>query len=143
MTTNIPNNIVWQLYSMSEGSPDLLPKANDVLRKALNGKGLSNEKGETQIGFQSTSLDFRGAYEGLMKVYGGQFFLVIDALDECKDRDTSGFLNILREVAQSKDVNLKILLVSRPETDISKTLSGCLRIKVEGKNEEDMRRAYK
>ena len=134
LTARITQSLVHQLYAPSENSPDLLEKANEVITKAFNEKGPSSDKGA------SKGLDFKAAYESLARAYNGTVFLVMDALDECTDRNSHKFLRTLREMAGVTDIRLKILVFSRPEPDISDDLEGLPNVKVEGQNEEDLRK---
>ena len=130
-------NMVYQLYALSKSSSDLLEKTNEVLKKALNKKSSAIIE---KLGSEKKDLDFREAYEGLARAYGRTTFLVIDALDECSDRRDQNFASTLRELIETTDINLKILVCSRPEPDISDELDGMPNIKLEGRNEADIRK---
>ena len=135
--SRVMQNMVYQLYALSQASPDLLDKTNEVLKKASNKKSSS---GESQLGSEKKTINFQEAYEGLARVYGRNLFLVVDALDECTDRRSQKFISTLRNMTQSAGIVLKIIVCSRPETDISEDLVGIPAIKLEGRNEQDIRK---
>jgi ankyrin repeat protein len=66
-------------------------------------------------------------------------YLVIDGVDECSDRQQQGFLKSLIKASEVSGVNLKLMICSRPETDISLDLEDLPQIKVEEYNAEDIR----
>ena len=137
LTIGIMQNMVYQLYALSKSSPDLLDKTNEVLKKALNKKGSSMKEKPNS---EKKGLDFQEAYEGLARAYNRTVYLVIDALDECSDRHQQKFLQAFRSMIRTTDIRLKILISSRPEADIADDLACLPNIKLEGWNEEDIRK---
>jgi len=54
----------------------------------------------------------------LVKAFGQRVYVCIDALDECEDR-TNGLLSTLVQIAET-NMDVRVLVSSRPEPDISK-----------------------
>ncbi|QSZ37581.1 hypothetical protein DSL72_008679 [Monilinia vaccinii-corymbosi] len=64
-----------------------------------------------------------------ISLYFNNVYLVIDALDECGDV-RSNIVRLLAELNASQDSNIKILLTSRPETDIEFHLVGFEKVSI-------------
>lgn len=67
--------------------------------------------------------------EEIIRILGKRVFVVIDALDECKDRKSEDLLAALRGLVEA-ELNIKIVLASRPETDIEEFLQDISRVEV-------------
>lgn len=131
----ILQTIVAQLYTCSLPFPDLLDEANavvtQVLKKPTDGiKAIEN-------------FNFSLAYSGLLQIMGRVVFLVIDAVDECVDREDQQFLRSLQRIVDTTESKVKIMLCSRPEPDIAITLNRVSRIKCEGQNQDDIRKSMR
>lgn len=133
-TTRILQNVIYQLYAVSEPSPELLDKCNEVIKKATNKKetGVRDTKVKTY--------NFQMSFSGLVKALGQKIFLVVDALDECIDRKDKGLVRELLQLVKTSGIEVKILVCSRPEPDLGDVLSSSVSVKVEGHNEDDIRR---
>lgn len=67
--------------------------------------------------------------EEIVGIVGKRVLVVIDALDECKDRKSEDLLAALQGIVEA-DLNVKIILASRPEIDIEESLHGIPRVEV-------------
>jgi hypothetical protein len=74
----------------------------------------------------------------LARTLNKKVFLVIDALDEIGDRKDSHFLETLRKMLDVPDVQIKILVGSRPSADIEEELAGVTQVKIEEHNGPDI-----
>ncbi|KAF3246402.1 hypothetical protein TWF192_006916 [Orbilia oligospora] len=75
----------------------------------------------------------------LGKLFNGPIYIVIDALDECDDREKTGFISLLQNVARSSS-RTKVVVTSRQEPDIVSLLSHGPKISVEEqKNIKDVK----
>lgn len=123
---SILRNLVSQLYERTKvDSPELLVACTKVIAKARTTK-------KTEIEYSKSVKNLRLILEELAEVFDRPIFIIIDALDECNDRQQETLLINLRELVEAR-VGIKILLASRPETDIHLDLEGIPRIEV-GKN---------
>ena len=141
----IKKQLLYQLYRMaqSDESSDILDKSNDIVTNFLGKKdSASSQPGSQQKKSEKTS-GFEDAYSSLAKALDKKILLVIDALDECVDRQDAGILKTLQNTLLASDLPLKILICSRPEPDIVDDLVGKPAIKVEDHNGPDIERAAK
>jgi len=129
-TAQILRTVVAQLYTHSLALPDLLEQTNEIVGHGFN---KSNDKSRAEASF-----DFVTVYSGLLRIMNREVFLVIDAIDECIDRQEKNLLKALKRVAQISEAKIKIMLCSRPKPDIGNGLSNLVEIKCEGRNTEDI-----
>ena len=140
VSSKIMAQTLHQLYvlSASEESPDLLDKANDVISKYLgpkdDAKSTTQSRSDKAIGFDE-------AYSSLAEVLEKRVLLVIDAVDECTDRKESQLLKVLQKMLHTPDAHVKILLCSRPDSDIVDEMAERTQIRVEDHNGPDLERA--
>ena len=137
----IKRQLLFQLYRMalSAESPDVLDESNEVVSNFL---GKKDSTDATQRKPEKTT-EFEEAYPRLGKILGKKIFLVIDALDECTDRKDSGLLKTLLKTLADSELPLKVLICSRPESDIVDDLAGKSSIKVEDHNGPDIENTTK
>jgi hypothetical protein len=131
----IKKHLLQHLYALavSEESLELFEKANDIISDYLKESDAKQKKSDKSITFED-------AYTGLARTLARKVFLVIDALDEIGDRKDSHFLGALQKMLEVPDVQLKILIGSRPNADIEEELSGVTQIKIEEWNGPDIER---
>lgn len=122
----IQSHLVYQTYSHCDTSTETLEAAN-----ALIARYRSTVKKEL--------IKFPETFSGLAKLCKKEVFVVIDALDECNDRREQKFLQELRDICADSEAKIKILVCSRPESDIISSLDGVIEIKVEENNQQDIR----
>lgn len=67
--------------------------------------------------------------EEIIEIFGKNVFIVIDAVDECKDRKPEALLAALQGLVDA-DLGIKIILASRPEVDICEALRGTPKVEV-------------
>ena len=128
-TLQVLKTIVAQLYNRSLAFPDLLEQTNEIVSN-----GLSKRNSKGGLGF-----DFVTLYGGLLRLMNRTVFLVIDAIDECVDRIDKQLLKNLRRIVKLSEAKVRIMVCSRPETDIGNDLNDAVNIKCEGRNTEDIR----
>ena len=144
LATRIKDQLLHQLYvlSMSQESADVLEKANDLVVKYLTpteAKGGSQQK-------KLAASSFEDAYPSLARLLKKTIYLIIDAVDECMDREDSRFLRTLQDMlclSNYPDFRLHIIICSRPEPDIENDLADKPVIKVESHNGPDIEHAAK
>lgn len=79
------------------------------------------------------------AFAQLAALFQRRIYLVIDALDECMDREAEGLLTTMQTWIKDTSMSLKIAVLSRNEPDLIQQLSKEARIKVEDHDGEDIR----
>lgn len=126
--------------TLSDESTDVIDESNRVVSDFL-GKKDSSAKPSSQQKKSEKATGFEEAYPSLAKVLGQKVFLVIDALDECADREEGRFLKTLQETLSASELPLKIMVCSRPEPDIVGNLAGKAVIEVENHNGPDIEKA--
>lgn len=129
----IKEQLLYQLYQMalSDESSETLDKANELISHFLGKKeSVDTKQTSTQMKTEKAT-GFEVAYPSLAKLLGQKIFLVIDALDECTDREKDGILKTFQETLSASELPLKIMICSRREPDILDDLVGKPVIKVE------------
>lgn len=140
----IKHQLIFQLYQLFSDTdlPDLLKEANDIVNNYL---GPGDPKIATSKGPASDSTaGFEEAYRSLGSLLDRDIYLVIDALDECIDRQRAHLLRTLKTTLTSPkftDQHLKIILCSRPEDDIRDELSQTPSIRIEDHIKPDIEKA--
>ena len=145
LVARIKKQLLYQLYYMalSDDSSEVLDKANDVVSNFLGKKDSTDSKPSSQPKKSEKATGFEEAYSSLAGILDQKVFLVIDALDECRDREDAGILKTLQETQSTSELPLKIMVCSRPEPDIVDKLAGKPIIKVEDHNGPDIEKAAK
>ncbi|KAL9621124.1 MAG: hypothetical protein Q9160_004375 [Pyrenula sp. 1 TL-2023] len=138
-TARILQSLVYQLCALAVPSPELLDKCNEVMRKSNNNKKSSGKLDDAKV----KTYNIQSSFGGLVKALGKKVYLVVDALDECIDRKEKGLVKELLDLVHASGSQLKVLVCSRPESDLGDALSAVLAIKCEGRNEEDIRKNVK
>jgi len=113
LAARIKAQLIYQIYelSLTAESHDVLDKANDEVASFLRPSdvpGGAKDKKAVAAGFQET-------YVSLAHISKKKIYLVIDALDECTDRQESGLLKMLQSMLSSLDVpefRLKLIICS-------------------------------
>lgn len=141
----IKRQLLCQVYQMalSDNSSEILDKANDVISNFLGKKDSPDIKQSSQQKKPEKATGFEDAYPSLAKLLGQKIFLVIDALDECTNREDAGILKTFQETLSASELPLKIMVCSRPEPDIVDDFVGKSVIKVEDHNGPDIEKAAK
>jgi hypothetical protein len=131
----IKKHLLHHLYALavSEDALDLFEKSNEIVADFLK---LSQEDAKQKK--SDKSITFDDAYTALARTLNRKVYLVIDALDEITNRKDSHFLQTIRKMVEVPDVQLKILIGSRPNADIEEELSGVPQIKIEEHNGPDI-----
>ncbi|OAL21542.1 hypothetical protein AYO22_07938 [Fonsecaea multimorphosa] len=134
----IERHLLAQLYQDAAQSLDTLDKCNKIMseyiehhNKKNNTKTTSKKSGDGSAGFEQT-------YTALAKVINKRTYLMIDALDECADRETQEFIQTIKKLASTQGLKLNVFCSSRDEPDISAILENCPRINVEENNSKDI-----
>ena len=133
----IQKQLVYGLYELvnSLESAEALEKANKCVDQYL---GSEDTEGASK---KTATIEFDDTYMNLIEVLEKRIFLVVDALDECEDRQSSNFLQAFKGMTDSSEepeAQIKILLCSRPESDIVDELSECPTIKIQEHNGPDI-----
>lgn len=110
METQIPENMIRSLLQQ------LCFQSHSAAQK------LDSLHSSCADGLQQPTLDqlLAVSYEILNDIMDGDTYFIIDALDECKQRDK--LLRLLNRIHEQKHPKLHILVTSRPELDIEKSL---------------------
>ena len=127
----------------SDDSSEILDKANDLISNFLGKKDSTDKSSSQQKKSEKATTGFEESYSGLARILGQKIFLVIDALDECTDREADGILKTLQDTQSASELPLKIMVYSRPEPDIVDNLVGRPIIKVEDHKRPDIEKAAK
>lgn len=122
----ILRNLIFQLYEKTRDSPELYTQCTKVITKAQNSN--KTKRGE-MVEYAKSVKSLKQILEDIVEILGKQVFIVIDALDECKDRKPEALLAAFQGLVEA-DINVKIILASRPEIDIEESLQGVSRIEV-------------
>lgn len=142
--TRIKDQLLHQLYKLSDSDPELLETSNKVVSKFLAQKSSTDAKPGTRSQKSSETektLTFTEAYLRLAQILNKKVFLIIDTLDECTDRVESQLLKMLQKMLSASEIPLKIMICSRPNSDIEDDLAGRPIIKVEDHNRPDIETA--
>ncbi|KIW24280.1 uncharacterized protein PV07_10007 [Cladophialophora immunda] len=133
----IERHLLAQLYQDAAQSLDVLDKCNKVMaeyiehQKKSTTKTTSKKAGDGPAGFEQT-------YTALAKLINKRIYLMIDALDECTDRETQEFIQTIKKLASTHGLKVNIYTSSRDEPDIAAVLENCPRISVEENNSKDI-----
>jgi len=105
-------------------------------------KGRSAQNASDKSPESLAAYAFEEAFLAIAATLKKQVYIVIDALDECDDRQEQGFLSLIKRLVKSAAAVLKILICSRREVDINPLLEvdEVIRIRVEDKNGPDVER---
>lgn len=139
ITANIQSQLVYGLYELVSTSASLekLEKATTIVDRYLGPDNPTQSLGMKK----SATTTFAATYSSLVKVLEKRIYLVIDALDECKDRQPSKFLHSLQDLttpSEAPESSLSIMLCSRPEADLIEDLSKCSTVKIQEHNGPDI-----
>lgn len=124
---SVLRNLIFQLYEKTRDSPELYTKCTKVITKAQNSN--KTKRGEI-VEYAKSVKSLKQILEEIVEIFGKQVFVVIDALDECKDRKPEALLAALQGLIEAEDIKVKIILASRPEIDIEESLQGVSRVEV-------------
>ncbi|KIW86612.1 uncharacterized protein Z519_12796 [Cladophialophora bantiana CBS 173.52] len=134
----IERHLLAQLYREAAQSLDVLDKCNKAVsdyiehqKKSTTSKTTTKKATEGQAGFEQT-------YIALAKLINKRIYLMIDAVDECADRETQEFIQTIKNFAGTPGLKVNIYCSSRDEPDIAAVLEGCPRISVEENNSKDI-----
>jgi len=107
-------NLIAHLYEkIHDHFPKLFEESTKILAKAQYKGGV----GKGRLEYAKSVKNLKPALEDLAKLHGKPVFIILDALDECNDRRKEGLANSLRGMIDTS-ANIKILVASRPETDL-------------------------
>lgn len=123
---SILRNLIFQLYEKTRDSPKVYAQCTKVIAKAQNSN--KTKRGE-MVEYSKSVKNLKQILEEIIRIFGKRVFVVIDALDECKDRKSEDLLAALQGLVEA-DLGIKIILASRPETDIEEFLQDISRVEV-------------
>ena len=107
-------NLIAHIYqNIHDRYPKLLKESTEILAKTQNKGGL----GKDNLEYAKSVKNLKPALEDLAKLHGKPVFIILDALDECNNRGKERLTNSLCGMIDTS-VNIKILVASRPETDL-------------------------
>lgn len=129
-TDQILRTITARLYENCLAFPELLEMANAAISKGLGKKDKMS----------TVEFNFKVACGGLLQAMNRDVFLVIDAIDECVDRQEKQLLQKLQAIIDTASPRIKIMVCSRPNADIAIALHGVANIKCEGNNTVDIKK---
>jgi hypothetical protein len=137
------DHLIWYLYDLTPMTLESLDRCNDIVRQYLAGRsaGRNRKRGQQDAGTDGDKiLYFEDALPKMADVLKKKVFLVIDALDECSDRKDEELIERLASMTKRDDLKIKILLTSRPESDILDAMdkSGVTQLRMEKFNEDDI-----
>ena len=143
-TVHIQSQLIYGLYEpvYALESLESLEKANSIVDGFLGTDNPTQNPGIKK----STATTFADTYSSLLKVLENRIYLIIDALDEYKDRKSSKFIQSLKSLitpSEAPNYSLSILLCSRPEADLVEDLSVNPTIKIQEHNGPDIERDAK
>lgn len=142
LTDRIFRQVLHALYTNAErGSLETLDKCNEAVKHFLVGYETVDGKGMEKNKDDDRAITFDEAFRVVAATLKKKVFLVIDALDECVDREERGFISTIRkltrtnfqvnEIAQNDgdaqaadgsqlmdDTPIKVFISGRPEADI-------------------------
>ncbi|EPS44250.1 hypothetical protein H072_1753 [Dactylellina haptotyla CBS 200.50] len=138
-TLSVVKNLVYQYYRQCRysESQDNLAEANQKVKELINENtgiisALSSSTETLQDGLNKLMI-------GITKLINHNSYIIVDALDECDDREKEGLLAFLQKAAR-KGSKIKVIVSSRQEPDISKMFSDQPKISVEEqKNTSDLK----
>ena len=142
MTVRILKHLLFQLYQLVESQPlETVEKANKIMSTFLGGKTGASKSQTSSAGKdhegKKGEVGFGEAYCGLAELFGKPVFVVIDALDECSDRQSEGLVRSIRDMINEPELGIKVLVCSRP--DLASELDGVPTVKAEDNNGPDIR----
>ncbi|KAK2052294.1 hypothetical protein LY76DRAFT_472246, partial [Colletotrichum caudatum] len=134
-TESCSGRLLYFYFDFNDGSKQSLEKAIRSLIAQLYSDGqdarthldalyFSCKKALRQPGTDSLISTFEAMVQQI-----GEVWIVLDALDECRTRKGSrneGLLHWIASVLRSPQVNIHLLVTSRPEHDIKSALEGCI-----------------
>lgn len=134
---SVLRNLIFQLYEKTRDLPELYTRCTKAIIKAQSSK--KTKRGE-MVEYAKSVKNLKQILEDIIEIFGKQVFVVIDALDECKDRKPEALLAALQGLIEAEDIEVKIILASRPEIDIEESLQGVPRVEVnQGSNSVDIK----
>ncbi|OCL10787.1 hypothetical protein AOQ84DRAFT_374597 [Glonium stellatum] len=152
-TRRVLDHLIAQLYehAASQKNLDILDRANTAVASYLqklrsdsvaDPKGQSGQTANEKNSESLAAYAFEDAFLTIVEALKKQVYIVIDALDECDDREEQGFLSLIKRLVKSTAAALKILICSRREGDINPLLAvdEVIQIRVEDKNGPDVER---
>lgn len=142
MTVRILKHLLFQLYQLVESQPlEIIENANKIMSRFPGGKAGASKSQASSAGKdhegKKGEVSFGEAYRGLAGLFGKPVFVVIDALDECSDRQSEGLVRSIRDMINEPELGIKVLVCSRP--DLASELNDVPTVKVEDNNGPDIR----
>ncbi|KAK6361382.1 hypothetical protein TWF730_005115 [Orbilia blumenaviensis] len=140
-TVSILKNIIYQYYQhcRQQLSQEVFAEANSRIKEvAVKEAGIANT---SSLNFANNSAQetWQKLIIDLGKLINNTSYIIIDALDECDDREKTSFLSLLQKIAESAS-RIRVIVTSRQEPDIVTTLSHGPKISVEEqKNIKDVK----
>ncbi|OCK76384.1 hypothetical protein K432DRAFT_360469 [Lepidopterella palustris CBS 459.81] len=142
-TERILRHMIYQVYVLAtDRSLDVIEKANKLVSNFLKKKSGSSksQSSTTDKDSKKEELGFGEAYRGLVELLGKPVYVVIDALDECTDRQAEGLVSSIKDMVHEPGLGIKVLVCSRPDpSDLGTDLDNIPRIKVEDNNGPDIK----
>ena len=111
-------------------------------KESTQGKdGGSLGRDEMEFEYAKSVKNLKQLLEDFSRLLGRRIFIVIDALDECSDRQSERLVSSLRDLVK-ENTKIKILVASRPEVDLAEGLEGIPKIEVREDNNSKDIKAY-
>ncbi|KAL9070018.1 MAG: hypothetical protein Q9157_005969 [Trypethelium eluteriae] len=169
LTDRIFRQALHALYINAEKSNlETLDKCNEAVRRYIAGFESGDNKGTEKNKDEDKATTFDEAFRAVASTLKKRIFLVIDALDECKDRERRGFISTIRKLTRTDlqvnenaendgnpqttdsvqlkdDISIKVFMSGRPEDDIISGFQSVRfgkvspKINIETQNQEDIR----
>lgn len=143
-TDRIMDHLLAYLYDLVPMTLEILDRCNDICRQYLAARSEGRSKRRTQQDATDAEkiLYFEEAFPKMAEALKKRVFIVLDALDECSDRKEEELVQRLASMMKRNDLNIKILLTSRPEADLTEAMetSSVPDVRVERFNEDDIAR---
>ena len=112
-------------------------------KESTQGKdGGSLGRDEMEFEYAKSVRYLKQLLEDFSRLLGRRIFIVVDALDECNDRQSERLVSSLRDLVE-ENTRIKILIASLPEVDLVENLEGIPKIEVgENSNNSEDIKAY-
>ncbi|KAF3082204.1 hypothetical protein TWF102_001290 [Orbilia oligospora] len=139
-TFPILKSLIYQYYQYCKHRmpQEILVEASSRIKEAAK-KEMSISNSPSNATGDSVQEIWKKLILDLGKLFNSPIYIIIDALDECDDREKTGFISLLQNVARSSS-RTKVVVTSRQEPDIVTLLSHGPKISVEEqKNIKDVK----
>ena len=144
-TDNILMNLISNLYQrcqIAENVEENSSEGREVLERLSNANNILQSIFKSPKAGTLSAGTLCKAYSDLIDLLGLRVYLIMDALEECKDsvrREPESVLQAMLKIIQSEDSHLSVLVSSQLLlTEINDSLEGYPRILIEDENRGDI-----